>query len=387
MLDLPYAEDSRAEVDMNVVMTGAGRFVEVQGTAEGMAFSRTELDELLALAEAGIAQLGAAQQRGRWPPRRHPRRPTPGERDGEGRPSGPLTLVLATANPDKTAEIAAILGTGAIELLPRPPDLAEVEETGDDPARQRPAEGPGASPRPPGAPRWPTTRGWRWTPLGARPGCGRPASPANSHLRRQRGEAAGRAGRADPIGGGDRRARFVTVALVWFPDGSEVAAEGSVDGRIAPEPRGTAGSVTTRSSFPTAPTGGRSPRCRRRRSTHRSHRGRAFRALLAAAAGRLTARGRMPGSAAVSDSVALPARLRLTLCVPCRSGDHGLPRSRVSRVGWWRGLARRRIWGRQWGGTSSDPEPAWLRPGGGRPTERSVRMGSHSSHEESDPPG
>jgi ribonuclease PH len=63
MLDLPYEEDSRAEVDMNVVMTGAGRFVEVQGTAEGVAFSRRELDELLALAEGGIAQLVAAQQR------------------------------------------------------------------------------------------------------------------------------------------------------------------------------------------------------------------------------------------------------------------------------------------------------------------------------------
>jgi len=61
MLDLPYAEDSRAEVDMNVVMTGAGRFVEVQGTAEGMAFSRSELDELLRLAETGIRQLLAAQ--------------------------------------------------------------------------------------------------------------------------------------------------------------------------------------------------------------------------------------------------------------------------------------------------------------------------------------
>jgi ribonuclease PH len=62
MLDLPYAEDSRAEVDMNVVMTGSGRFVEVQGTAEGVAFSRSELDELLGLAERGIAVLGAAQQ-------------------------------------------------------------------------------------------------------------------------------------------------------------------------------------------------------------------------------------------------------------------------------------------------------------------------------------
>ena len=56
VLDLPYVEDSTAEVDMNVVMTSEGRFVEVQGTAEGMAFTRGELDELLALAEGGIAR-------------------------------------------------------------------------------------------------------------------------------------------------------------------------------------------------------------------------------------------------------------------------------------------------------------------------------------------
>ncbi len=61
MLDLPYAEDSRADVDMNVVMTGSGRFVEVQGTAEGTPFSRGELDELLALAESGITRLLALQ--------------------------------------------------------------------------------------------------------------------------------------------------------------------------------------------------------------------------------------------------------------------------------------------------------------------------------------
>ena len=62
MLDLPYVEDSRAEVDMNVVMTGAGRFVEVQGTAEGLAFSRSELDTLLGLAEAGIKGLTGMQE-------------------------------------------------------------------------------------------------------------------------------------------------------------------------------------------------------------------------------------------------------------------------------------------------------------------------------------
>jgi ribonuclease PH len=62
MLDLPYAEDSSADVDMNVVMTGSGRFVEVQGTAEKMPFSREELDTLLGLAETGIDQLVQAQR-------------------------------------------------------------------------------------------------------------------------------------------------------------------------------------------------------------------------------------------------------------------------------------------------------------------------------------
>jgi ribonuclease PH len=62
MLDLEYTEDVRAEVDMNVVMTGDGRFVEVQGTAEGVAFTRAELDALLGLAETGIGEIVAAQE-------------------------------------------------------------------------------------------------------------------------------------------------------------------------------------------------------------------------------------------------------------------------------------------------------------------------------------
>jgi ribonuclease PH len=62
VLDLPYEEDSRAEVDMNVVMTSEGRFVEVQGTAEGQAFTRGELNEMLALGEKGIGELMALQQ-------------------------------------------------------------------------------------------------------------------------------------------------------------------------------------------------------------------------------------------------------------------------------------------------------------------------------------
>lgn len=62
MLDLPYVEDVRAETDMNVVVTGSGSFVEVQGTAEGAPFHREELDALLDLALTGTAQLAAIQR-------------------------------------------------------------------------------------------------------------------------------------------------------------------------------------------------------------------------------------------------------------------------------------------------------------------------------------
>ena len=60
-LDLPYVEDVRAETDMNIVMTGEGKFVEVQGTAEGVAFDRVGLDALLALGEKGCADLTRLQ--------------------------------------------------------------------------------------------------------------------------------------------------------------------------------------------------------------------------------------------------------------------------------------------------------------------------------------
>jgi len=62
MLDLPYDEDSRAETDMNVVVTGSGKFVEVQGTAEAAPFDRAELDALLDLALGGCVDLAALQR-------------------------------------------------------------------------------------------------------------------------------------------------------------------------------------------------------------------------------------------------------------------------------------------------------------------------------------
>jgi ribonuclease PH len=63
LLDLEYVEDVACDTDMNVVMTGAGHFVEVQGTAEGVAFTRTEMDELLRLADKGITELVEQQRR------------------------------------------------------------------------------------------------------------------------------------------------------------------------------------------------------------------------------------------------------------------------------------------------------------------------------------
>ena len=62
-LDLPYEEDSRAEVDMNVVMTEAGKFVEIQGTGEEAEFSRAELNTMLDLAEGGLNDLVVLQRK------------------------------------------------------------------------------------------------------------------------------------------------------------------------------------------------------------------------------------------------------------------------------------------------------------------------------------
>ena len=62
LLDLPYSEDSRADVDFNVVMTGSGGLIEVQGTAEGRPFTRSQLDDLLDLASKGISEIVAAQR-------------------------------------------------------------------------------------------------------------------------------------------------------------------------------------------------------------------------------------------------------------------------------------------------------------------------------------
>jgi ribonuclease PH len=78
-LDLPYIEDAGAEVDMNIVMTGAGSFIEVQGTAEGAVFERDQLNQLLDLAAGGITTIVEAQNAVvATPPAARPGRPGPG---------------------------------------------------------------------------------------------------------------------------------------------------------------------------------------------------------------------------------------------------------------------------------------------------------------------
>ncbi len=200
MLDLPYEEDSRAEVDMNVVMTSSGRFIEVQGTAEGMPFTKGELDEMLSLAEHGIAQLLDLADRDPGRSRRPPA-------DGGAEVTVPgIELVMASANPDKAAEIAAILGAvPGVQLHPRPADVPDVDETGDtlvDNARLKAVALMEAT----GLAAVSDDTGLEVDALGGAPGVYSARFSGDArHLRRQRGQAPGRAGPGRGHNGGTAR--------------------------------------------------------------------------------------------------------------------------------------------------------------------------------------
>ena len=260
MLDLPYAEDSRAEVDMNVVMTGAGRFVEVQGTAEGMAFTRGELDTLLGLAEDGIKELT---------------RPA-GRRAGRGAaaavsgPDGPAPrrLVLASANPDKVKEIVAVLSAALpVELLPRPdgvPDVVEDADTLVGNARLKARALVAAT----GMAAVADDTGLEVDALGGAPGvysaryAGEDATYADNVAKLLR----------DARGGGRRRWRSPRAASRrwrWWrsPTARRSGPRACCPGPSRPPPGAPTASATTRCSCPRAATGGPSPRCSRRRRT------------------------------------------------------------------------------------------------------------------------
>jgi XTP/dITP diphosphohydrolase len=155
--------------------------------------------------------------------------------------AAPLRLVLASANPDKVAEIVAILSDALdVDLVPRPPEAPEVVEDGEtllDNARLKARALVAAT----GLAAVADDTGLEVDALGGAPGvysaryAGEDATYADNVAKLLRALAA----LAD--GGGARRARFRTVALAAFPDGSEVWAEGAVEGTIAPAPRGPAG--------------------------------------------------------------------------------------------------------------------------------------------------
>lgn len=145
------------------------------------------------------------------------------------------TFVLATANPDKAAEISAILGAG-VELLPRPGSVGEVEETGDtleENARIKARALVEATGRPAIA----DDTGLEVAALDGRPGV---------YSARFAGEDATYAKNVAKLltemdGVSDRSARFRTVALALWPDGTELVAEGEVRGVIAERARGSEG--------------------------------------------------------------------------------------------------------------------------------------------------
>jgi XTP/dITP diphosphohydrolase len=154
--------------------------------------------------------------------------------------AGRSVLVAATANPDKLAEITEILAVAGVELVPRPAEVGEVVEDGDSlvaNARLKARAICAAT----GLPAVADDTGLEVEALGGAPGiyaaryAGEDATYADN-VAKLVAELA-----ALPDGGGARRARFVTVALVAWPDGTELWREGSVAGTIATQARGANG--------------------------------------------------------------------------------------------------------------------------------------------------
>jgi XTP/dITP diphosphohydrolase len=194
-----------------------------------------------------------------------------------------LRLVCASANPDKVAEIEAILGS-SVELVPRPPGVPDVVEDADTlegNARLKAAAIAAAT----GEGSVADDTGLEVAALDGRPGV-RTGRYAGEHATYADNRAKLLAELAELTGADDRRARFRTVAMVVWPDGAEVSAEGVCDGSIATTERGGRGFGYDPLFVPDGG-GGRTFAEMDEDEKHAlSHRGRAFRALLGALAGR-----------------------------------------------------------------------------------------------------
>ena len=185
-----------------------------------------------------------------------------------------MRLVLATANPDKAREIADALG--GFDLVPRPADVPDVDETAETlegNARLK-AEALCAAT---GEPAVADDTGLEVDALDGSPGVysSRFAGPAATYA----DNVAKLLAELDGVPADQRRARFRTVALARFPDGREVLAEGTVDGRIAAEPRGHEGFGYDPVFVPDDGDGRTFAEMTLAEKQEISHRGRAFRAL------------------------------------------------------------------------------------------------------------
>ncbi len=229
-LDLDYSEDVRAEVDMNVVMTGEGRFVEVQGTAEGAAVLPRRARRP-AGARRGRDQRASSPSSERcWPTRL---------RVDSDRAA--VKLVLATANPDKADEIRAVLRGRGHRRRARPAPGARPGGRRDrrHARGERAVEGGGPLRGDRPARRSPTTPGSRSTRSTVRRACPRRGSRVRTPPTPTTWTSWCELLHDVPVSA--RTARFTTVALARWPDGREVAAIGEVEGVIAAEPHGTGG--------------------------------------------------------------------------------------------------------------------------------------------------
>jgi XTP/dITP diphosphohydrolase len=196
-----------------------------------------------------------------------------------GGDGGRLTLVMASANPDKVAEIAEVLSASLrVELLPRPPSVPDVVEDGEtllDNARLKAVALVTAT----GKAAVADDTGLEVDALGGAPGvysaryAGEDATYADN-VAKLLSELA-----AAPDGGGERRARFRTVALAAFPDGSEVWAEGAVEGTITHTGVGEGGFGYDPVFVPDGADGRTFAEMTSDEKHAVSHRGRAFRAL------------------------------------------------------------------------------------------------------------
>lgn len=218
-LDLCYLEDSKAIADVNVVMTSSGKFIEVQGTGEERSFTRDELDALLALAEKGIQDLNAVQRAAL-----------------KG-----TEMILASSNKHKLEEIMAITNDFDIHLKTLDEvglGGIEIEETGTTFEENALIKARTIA-KMTGEPALADDSGLAVDYLGGEPGvysaryAGEPKSDQKNNEKLLSA--------LEGLSLESRKARFVSVIALVYPDGKELVVRGEIEGLIGFEPKGTSG--------------------------------------------------------------------------------------------------------------------------------------------------